>query len=197
MFERFTNEARDVVVGAQNEARGLGHRYIGTEHLLLSLLHPKRGAAGAILADAGVTAERVRADLQRLLGEPRLGQLDAAALEAIGIDLDAVRAKIEETFGPGALDPPPPARRRGRFRRQSDPDCPPTGHIPFTARSKKVLELSLREAVRFKHRFIGSEHILLGLLREGGGLAAKVLVDGGVNLDDLRHRAEESLRQAA
>src|SRR5689334_7473145 len=107
MFERFTDQARELVKAAQEEARGLGHGFIGTEHLLLAMLRPASGATATILADAGLTAERVRADIGRMLGDwtVSLGRSDAAALEAIGIDLDAVRAKIEETFGPGALDP--------------------------------------------------------------------------------------------
>jgi ATP-dependent Clp protease ATP-binding subunit ClpA len=197
MFERFTNEARNLVVAAQDEARGLGHRYIGTEHLLLALLRPESGGPAILLRDAGVTRERVVADLEKALGPAgHLSSTDAAALEAIGIDLDAVRSKLEETFGPGALDPLPPPRKRGLFRHPA-PQPPRSGHLPFTPRSKKVLELSLREALRLKDKVIGSEHILLGLLRENEGLGTKILADAGVDFADLRRQVETSLRPAA
>ena len=197
MFERFTTQAREVAVGAQQEARDFGHRYIGTEHLLLALLLPHRGGAAAILAAAGLDHERARTALGRLVGAPRLGDSDAAALRSIGIDLEAIRAKLEQTFGPGALDCAPAARPRGLFRRRSPQPQPLTGHIPFTPRAKKVLELSLREALRLGDRYIGTEHILLGLIREGEGLAARIMVDAGINMSDLRRSAEESLKKAA
>lgn len=196
MFERFTTQARDVVVGAQAEARQLGHRYIGTEHLLLAMLDPKRGGAGTIVSAAGLDQAKARAEVARLVGVPELSDGDAAALRSIGIDLDAIRAKLEQTFGPGALDCPPPKRRRGLFRRRLSP-MPAVGHIPFTPRAKKVLELSLREALRLKHGYIGTEHLMLGLIREGEGLAAKIMVDAGINLVALRRTVEESLRKAA
>src|SRR5262249_23649873 len=139
-----------------------------------------------------------------VLGATPLGADDAEALRAIGIDLDEVRARIEENFGPVDLTPPPtPARRRFGLRRNHQADAqspgrhPITGHIPFNRRTKKVLELSLREAVRLGHRYIGSEHILLGLLREGEGLAALILTEAGVDFADLRQKIETSLRAAA
>ncbi|OLB76477.1 MAG: Clp protease [Actinobacteria bacterium 13_2_20CM_2_71_6] len=196
MFERFTNQARHVVKRAHDEAEGLHHRYIGTEHLLLAMLDPDSGLAHTVLAGAGVTRERVRAAVEAKVGQGGLGDDDAAALKAIGIDLPAVRAKIEELFGPGALDPPDPEPRRGLLRRRRTPQGP-TNRIPFAARSKKVLELSLREALRLGHNYIGSEHILLGLIREGEGLAAQILVESGVSLDDLRARTMAALNQAA
>src|SRR5438046_638884 len=108
----------------------------------------------------------------------------ADALRTVGIDLDAVLARIEESFGPGALDvPPQPGRQWGR--------------IPFTKRARKVLGLAVREAVHLRHHYIGTEHILLGLIREGDGLAAKVLVDGGYHLGGLRTAALTALRRAA
>jgi ATP-dependent Clp protease ATP-binding subunit ClpC len=125
MFERFTAEARSVVVRAQEEARGLQHDYIGTEHILLGLFSMPTSAAARALRNLGVTAA-------------------------------AVRAGVEETVGRGKKEAPP-------------------GHIPFTKRAKKVLELSLREALQLKHNYIGTEHILLALEREGEGLAAKIL----------------------
>jgi ATP-dependent Clp protease ATP-binding subunit ClpA len=199
MFERFTPQARQVVVCAQEEAGSLQHRYVGTEHLLLALLNPASGIPFAVLRDAGVTRENVIADLSRVLADApgTLSEEDAVALEAIGIDLDAVRAKLEETFGPGALSPEPDpprgwlGRRRKRARKGS------YGHRPVTPRLKKVLELSLREALALKHGYIGSEHMLLGLVREGGGLAAKLLTDRGARLEDVRERTITALRRAA
>lgn len=195
MFERFTDAARAVVKGAQTEARlcgRCGQNHIGTEHLLLALLRPGSGIPYDLLTTAGLSHERVAAFITGLADatEP-LGAADAAALEAIGIDLDAVRTKLEENFGPGALTPPQPPARRGLFRRRAKPAG--TGHMPFTPRAKVVLELSLREALRLKHRYIGSEHILLGLIREGKGLAARILTDNGIDLADLRTRTEQAI----
>jgi ATP-dependent Clp protease ATP-binding subunit ClpC len=124
MFERFTDRARRVVVLAQDEARMLNHNYIGTEHILLGLIHENEGVG-------------------------------AKALESMGVTLDAVRDQVRDIIGEG--------------------NQAPTGHIPFTPRAKKVLELSLREALQLGHNYIGTEHILLGLLREGEGTAVKVL----------------------
>jgi len=142
MFERFTDRARRVVVLAQEEARVLDHNYIGTEHILLGLIHEGEGVA-------------------------------ARALESLGISLEAVRTQVQEMIGPG--------------------DEAPTGHIPFTPRAKKVLELSLREALGLGHNYIGTEHILLGLIREGEGVAAKVLIKLGGNLDRVRQQVIQSL----
>jgi len=192
MFERFTADARAVVVGAQEEARSLRHRHIGTEHLLLALVRLDQTAAATLLRESGLDHDRVRAEVTRLVSSGGLGELDAAALEAIGIDLGAVRAKLEESFGPGVLDGEPPAQRRGMFRRKAG-----GGHIPFTPRAKKVLELSLREAIALRGNEIRAEHLLLGLLREGQGLAAKVIADAGVDAADLRSRTIGALRKAA
>jgi len=145
LFERFTDRARRVVVLAQEEARLLNHNYIGTEHILLGLIHEGEGVA-------------------------------AKALESLGISLEAVRAQVEEIIGHGGQAP--------------------SGHIPFTPRAKKVLELSLREALQLGHNYIGTEHILLGLIREGEGLAAQVIVGAGVSLTDLRKSTETRLRSA-
>ncbi|TFI50441.1 ATP-dependent Clp protease ATP-binding subunit, partial [Micrococcus endophyticus] len=135
MFERFTDRARRVVVLAQEEARMLNHSYIGTEHILLGLIHEGEGVA-------------------------------AKALESMDISLGAVREKVQEDIGQGQQNPP--------------------GHIPFTPRAKKVLELSLREALQLGHNYIGTEHILLGLIREGEGVAAQVLVKLGADLNRVR-----------
>ncbi|MBS2962058.1 hypothetical protein KGA66_03290 [Actinocrinis puniceicyclus] len=169
MFERFTEGARQVVVLAQDEARKLCHHYIGTEHLLLGLLVEGRGPAAQVLDERGLRAADLRRRILLIVGGEGL---DPEALATLGIDLDEVRRATESAFGPGALD------STGRK--------PPTGHIPFTPRAKKVLELSLREAQRLQHGSIGTGHILLGLIREGKGVAAKVLADVGCDLDGLR-----------
>ena len=112
MFERFTTRSKDTIAQAQEAARSLGHNYIGTEHLLLGLLHDPDSMAGKYLTDCGVTFESVRIRVVELVGPVALSDQDAEALSAIGIDLDAVRAAVEATFGPGALDAPetPPQR---------------------------------------------------------------------------------------
>jgi ATP-dependent Clp protease ATP-binding subunit ClpC len=142
LFERFTDRARRVVVLAQEEARLLNHNYIGTEHILLGLIHEGEGVA-------------------------------AKALESLGISLEAVRAQVEEIIGHGGQAP--------------------SGHIPFTPRAKKVLELSLREALQLGHNYIGTEHILLGLIREGEGVAAQVLVKLGADLSRVRQQVIQLL----
>ncbi len=136
MFERFTDRARRVVVLAQEEARLLNHNYIGTEHILLGLIHEGEGVA-------------------------------ARGLQSLGIRLDSVRSQVVDTIGQGHQSP--------------------SGHIPFTPRAKKVLELSLREALQLGHNYIGTEHILLGLIREGDGVAAQVLEKLGADLPKVRH----------
>ena len=142
MFERFTDRARRVVVLAQEEARLLNHSYIGTEHILLGLIHEGEGVA-------------------------------AKAMESLGISLEAVRSQVEEIIGQGGSSP--------------------SGHIPFTPRAKKVLELSLREALQLGHNYIGTEHILLGLIREGEGVAAQVLVKLGADLSRVRQQVIQLL----
>jgi ATP-dependent Clp protease ATP-binding subunit ClpC len=142
MFERFTDRARRVVVLAQEEARMLNHNYIGTEHILLGLIHEGEGVA-------------------------------AKALESLGISLEGVRSQVEEIIGQGQQAP--------------------SGHIPFTPRAKKVLELSLREALQLGHNYIGTEHILLGLIREGEGVAAQVLVKLGADLNRVRQQVIQLL----
>jgi ATP-dependent Clp protease ATP-binding subunit ClpA len=179
MFERFTPEARQTVVGAQIEARQLHSGRIGTEHLLLSLaVRPTPSAA--VLTRHGVTHDRVA---EAVVGYVGNGDLDADALTSLGIDLDAVRSTVEASFGPGALDRPPGSRG-------------PSGHIPFTPRAKKVLELALREALAMKSRSISDGHITLGLLRESEGLAMRVLADVGVDPVELRRDLTTALRAA-
>ncbi len=142
MFDRFTDRARRVIVLAQDEARMLNHNYIGTEHLLLGLIHEGEGVA-------------------------------AKALESLGISLEAVREQVEEIIGQGQQAP--------------------TGHIPFTPRAKKVLEFSMREALQINHPYIGTEHILLGLIREGEGVAAQVLIKLGADLNRVRNQVLQLL----
>jgi ATP-dependent Clp protease ATP-binding subunit ClpA len=180
MFERFTHDARAVVTHAQEEAARLHHGRIGTEHLLLGLLGRSGTPTGAVLARHGLSRETVAASVEGHVGSC---DLDADALTTLGIDLDAVREKVEATFGPGALDVTGTRRGGGRG-----------GHIPFSPRAKKVLELSLREAIALKHRTITDGHIALGLLREGEGLAMKVLADLGVDAQALRRDVRTSLQ---
>jgi ATP-dependent Clp protease ATP-binding subunit ClpC len=142
MFERFTDQARRVVVLAQEEARLLNHNYLGTEHILLGLIHEGEGVA-------------------------------AKALESLSISLDGVREQVQEIIGQGQQAP--------------------SGHIPFTPRAKKVLELSLREALQLGHNYVGTEHILLGLIREGEGIAAQVLVKLGADLNRVRQQVIQLL----
>jgi hypothetical protein len=142
VFERYTDRARKVVVLAQEEARALSHNYIGTEHILLGLIHEGEGVA-------------------------------AKALESLDISLEAVRAQVEEIAGQGQQAP--------------------SGHIPFTPRAKKVLDLALREALQLGHSYIGTEHILLGLIREGKGVAAQVLQKLGADINRVRQQVIQLL----
>ena len=136
MFERFTEQARQVVVLAQEEARSLGHNYIGTEHLLLGLLREEKGLAARALQSLDITAEGVREHVVRIVGSG------------------------EEVT---------------------------SGQIPFTPRAKKVLELSLREALSLGHNDIGTEHILLAITRENDGVAAGILLDFDADSEKIRN----------
>ena len=176
MFERFTKRARTVVVHAQEIARERRSPTIGSEHLLLGLYAVPDGLAATILARLQVERSDVEAELGR--GVP----FDAEGLATLGIDLEEVRRQAEETFGPGALD----RTRAARGRWQG-------GHVPFERDAKKALELGLREAVRLGHGFIGTEHLLLGLLHDGR--ARDVLVARGVGLDGTRALVEELVRK--
>jgi ATP-dependent Clp protease ATP-binding subunit ClpA len=202
MFERFTQAARAVVIQAQSEARDLRHEHVGTEHVLLALLEDEAAPIAVALRDRGIDQIHVRDEIIKRVGRGQTGTdplpepdgEDAAALKAIGIDLNAVRRAIEESFGPGALQLPcaPEPKRRGLLRRFSG-----GGHTPFSARAKKVLELSLREAIRLKHNFIAPEHILLGIIREGRGLAAQILTDAGTDMAELRADLTRALKDKA
>jgi ATP-dependent Clp protease ATP-binding subunit ClpA len=188
MFERFTDRARQVAIDARVSARRLGHGRVGTEHILLGLLQGD-GIGARALGALGITAAAVEREVLAAVGRGPLGSGDAEALGAIGIDLEEVRRRVEASFGPGALQWRP-GRGCGRDRRR------PLfgGHIPFTPRAKKVLELSLREALALKHKYIGTEHILLGLVREGEGLAMLVLTRLGAGPDAIRARVLDALR---
>ncbi len=235
MFERFTDGARQVVVRAQEDARRLGHNYIGCEHLLLAAAETGE-PAGAVLRDQGVTPERVEAEIVRTIGggsaDPLRG-LDREALAAIGIDLDVVRARIEAAFGPDALDRAVlahkraadrggrPAWRKGpvaelmrrRRRRQAGrrtvpapagrpgnarfPGPAPRGHIPFTPRAKKSLELSLREARALHDDYIGVQHLVLAQLALGDGMTPRILSALGASSEALRAAVLARYRKAS
>jgi ATP-dependent Clp protease ATP-binding subunit ClpA len=188
------------VVRANAEARELNQTPIGTQHLLLALLADETGPVARALRDDGVDAAYVRAEIQRRVppaAGPSQAETDAedkAALKAIGIDLDAVRAAIEENFGAGSLQLPREGatKKRRLFGRFSA-----SGHAPFSDRSKKVLELSLREALRLKQKFIAPEHLMLGIIREGNGLAMLILTDKGVDVAGLRTAMTRSLAARA
>ena len=211
MFERFTERARQVVVLAQDEARALKHNYIGTEHILLGLLREEEGLAARVLESLDITVEEVRAQVARIVGQgdevttgqipftPRakkvlelalrealsLGHnyigtehillgllreeegLAARVLESLDITVEEVRAQVARIVGQG--------------------DEVTTGQIPFTPRAKKVLELALREALSLGHNYIGTEHILLGLVRENEGVAARILLDFDADAEKIRN----------
>jgi ATP-dependent Clp protease ATP-binding subunit ClpA len=196
MFERFTGQARAAVVRAQEEARSLGHRYIGTEHLLLGVLADGSTAVTRRLGEIGLTHDTVRAKVHSEIGPGAVD--DGEALRDIGIDLDAVRAKVEDRFGPGALDRAlrqPRSPRTWFRRRRGCADGSPTAHIPFCAAAKKSLELALREALAIGSKDIRAEHLVLGLMR-ADGMAARIVAALGVPPDDVR-RAVRDLGRAA
>jgi ATP-dependent Clp protease ATP-binding subunit ClpA len=184
MFERFTDTARRIVVGAQEAAREVGDRHIGTEHVLLGLLRDGGDTvAGHVLADSGLDTARLQGQILIRAGR---AELDADALQAIGIDLQAVRERAEEAFGPGALDALPEDRRSR-----------PRGHLPFTAPAKKALNRSLREARSLRDDQLGAEHILLGLLHEDASPAPAILTDLGIGPEHLRDQLTTRLHRAA
>ena len=232
MFERFTDTARHIVVQAQEDARRLGHNYIGCEHLLLAAAATGE-PAGAVLRDQGVTPERIEAEILRTIGRgptaDPLGGLDRQALASIGIDLDVVRARIEAAFGPDALTGALPAacrsrrpawgkgplaeltrrRHRRRARRHAAmpmgprgdapllPGPAPRGHIPFTPRAKKSLELSLREAKALHDNYIGVQHLTLALVAMQDGMVPVILTALGAPAASLRAAILARYRKAS
>lgn len=185
MFERFSGDARAVVVAAQEAARAAGDQQIRAIHLLIGLGGEDR-SVGDLLAEHRLHPDAV----QRWNIEHQRGTLDASALFALGIDLAAVRASVEATFGPGALENDPPVVRRWPRRAR-------LGHTPFTDGAKKALQLSLRETVRLGGPAIGSEAVLLGVLRADDREVRRLLADLGVDAIALRRAVEHRLRRAA
>jgi ATP-dependent Clp protease ATP-binding subunit ClpA len=190
VFERFTPEARSVVVQAQLEARSLAHDHVGTEHLLLGLLAEGNGIAAWVLSDLGFDGDELRRAVAEVQRFDHPVQPDPAALETIGIDLDEVRRSAERTFGPWALERTRAARRRARRGRKRS-------HVPFTPGAKKVLELSLRVALNMRHRDIRSEHLLLGMIMETHSTGARLLERAGADLGVARRRVLEEITRRA
>ncbi|MFG2040985.1 Clp protease N-terminal domain-containing protein [Dactylosporangium sp. NPDC048998] len=183
MFERFTDRARTVVRVAKQEADELGHQAIGTEHIVLALLRDDGGIGHTVLRACGIEYDAIRATVAA--GD------DAAALRSIGIDLNAVRASVEQTFGPGALERAEPAERGGfLFRRSKLP-------TRFNNGAKKSLELSLRIALSLKHNYIGTEHILLAVLKEERGSGGRLLREQGMTYDRTMDLVLTALKNAA
>jgi ATP-dependent Clp protease ATP-binding subunit ClpC len=182
MFERVTNRAKNALGLAQDEAKAMGHGFIGTEHVLLGLLREGEGVAGRALRALGIELEATRADIAEIVGRgPRLVG-DAQALRSIGIDLDEVLRAAADSFGADRVD-----------NVLRDTSCKDSDRPRFVPRAKKVLELSLREAVRLGHKYIGTEHILLGIVREGQGVAAQILVTRTAGLDAVRDAVLETM----
>jgi ATP-dependent Clp protease ATP-binding subunit ClpA len=175
MFERFTDPAREVVVEAQAQARRLGHNYIGCEHLLLAVAASDT-AAGDVLRGLSATPDAIESAALRLLGGPSVA-IDSEALAVFGIDLGAVRDRVETVFGLDALNRAP--RRRHRWRGRHCDTGPSTGHIPFSIRAKKCLQLA-GEASDWGDRQIGAEHIALALTSMIDGLAPRILTQLGI-----------------
>lgn len=188
MFERFTPSSRAVVQIARLHAERLGHRTVGTEHVLLALTTSAQPVRD-VLAEHGVTAEAVTAGIATCRGSTH--ERDRAALASLGIDLDRVLDAVVGEFGPGALDDRGSGRRRRRCTRPSIV----WDHLGFSPRAKKTLELALREALRLKSNAIGPEHLLLGILREGQGLACVVLDRHQVSFVALRSTLEARVRR--
>jgi ATP-dependent Clp protease ATP-binding subunit ClpA len=194
MLERFTADCRQVIVDAQAFARRLGHRWIGTEHLLYALA-ASQSEIGEFLRGRDVTPHHVEREFVRLIG-PGHGALDRDALATIGIDLDTVQARIEAVFGPDALAPGAPQRRHWPRSRHRD-YRPITGHIPFTKRSRKCLELTVREAHAIHSGSIGIEHVASALLGMPDGVPLRILAAIGVSGTDLRAEILSRHRQAS
>jgi hypothetical protein len=235
MFERFDADARTLVAHAAEHARRLGHRYVGGEHILLAAVSAGQPASEVMRAQ-GVTPDLVEEEIVRRIGlgagAGLFAGLDRDALATIGIDLDAVRARIEASFGPQALTsaaqvahqgrpghpvPRPPRivrdwRRRRRARRAlahvpgsrppaagryRAPGPTPSGHIPFTPASKKILELTVREAAAMDDARIGVEHIALALTTVESGLIPPILAAAGTRAPALRTAILDRYRRAS
>jgi ATP-dependent Clp protease ATP-binding subunit ClpA len=222
MFERFTGDARAAVARAHEHARRLGHRYIGCEHLLLAAVSTG-GPAAAALCERGITPQAVETEIVRLigLGQPAslLSALDREALASIGIDLDAVRERVEAAFGPDAFTRAAPAACRGnrpawpkspmtrlprrgrRSRAAAGLDAAfgayPTGHLPFTPRAKASLQRSVREALQLGQSYIGVEHLTLALLAMDQGTVPPILAALGASPATLRAAILDRHQQAS
>jgi ATP-dependent Clp protease ATP-binding subunit ClpA len=193
MFERFTVDARQMVIDAGAQSHRLGHHFVGCEHLLLAL-SASSTPAGEALRARGATPARVEAKAIRLLGASRPGErFDGEALSAIGIDLDAVRSRIESSFGPGALSRPAAARaRRLRGRHRRRPGTSPAR--TFTPRAKRCLARSLRRALSLKRDFIGIDDVAVSLVTMDDGMAPRVLEGLGLNGTELATEIGERYR---
>jgi len=183
MFERFTRDARAAIVMAQEEARGMRHGHIGTEHVMLGILYVDGGGPGErALGELGVDVDRLRAYVAAQ-GAEREDELDAEALASVGIDLEEVRRATEQAFGPGALDRP---QRPWQ-----------SGHIPFDQHAKKTLELAIREALHRGDKEISDAHVLLGIVRGEPNPATRALKSFGVEPAALREAVERALGDQA
>ncbi len=197
---QFTGDARQVVACASEQARRLGHGFIGGEHLLYGLACDE-GEVGAVLRERGVTPERVEAEFVRLIGPENIAAgslfdtLDRDALTTIGIDLDAVRERIEAAFGPAALAPDAPTSRRWLRSRPGWDAGLGTGHSPLTRRAKRCLDSSRREAAH-SGGHLGAEHIALALLAMDDGVPHRILSVIGASAPRLGAEIRDRYRQA-
>jgi ATP-dependent Clp protease ATP-binding subunit ClpA len=172
MFERFTPAARSAVMRAKDETRLLAHPMVDCSHVLLGVLQDTDSTGARALRSLGMEPNALRESVRRTHGAT-FTDAEAQALRTVGIELDEVRRRIEETFGAGALERTFEPRRGG-------------GHIPFTSGAKKALELALREALQLGHRYIGTEHIVLGLIRDERSSALRLLQARGLDREEVR-----------
>lgn len=184
MFERFTPAAKELVLEAQAQRSALGHKKVKTEHLLLALL-ASDGPCGDVLRRQGLDADRIVARLKKADGSVGsvTSEADDQLLKGLGIDVDAIRSSLDQTFGPGALDR---VRDRGKPGHADPAGLGGARKGRFDACSKRVLEQSLRETLRLKNKHIGPEHIGLGILRDGQGVAGRLLTEEGLKPADVR-----------
>ncbi len=196
MFDRFTLGARGVIVGAGEGARRIGHNWVGCEHILLAIAGSDT-PVGEILNEAGVTPEAVEAAIAAVVGTTGGDGDEKAALATLGIDLDEVRQAAEKIFGEGALDAARTSRRRPRHLRRRRRCTRRDDGLPLSPRAKRCLDMSLREALRLRHDYVGVEHIALSLLARDDTVAWKVLRRLGVVPANLSRRVHESLRRTA